>query len=71
MNKLKSLLNVGIRAIGLTGIIKMTEGKTLHRAEAIKAKCYDCCGGYADGLADCQITDCPLYEYHPYKGKVS
>lgn len=71
MNKLESLIKTGIRAIGLNGINKMLQGRKLHRSEAIKAKCYDCCAGYADGVEDCGITDCPLYEYHPYKGKVS
>ena len=34
---------------------------------AILAKCYECCGEYADGRWDCGITDCSLYRWMPYK----
>jgi hypothetical protein len=43
--------------------------KPKSRALAMKAKCWDCMGGYADGRYDCEITDCGLYEFMPYKGK--
>jgi hypothetical protein len=65
--KLHSLIKIGIRAKGLTGIEKLQRGGKLGRAEAIKAKCYDCMGGYPDGAVDCEDNSCPLYEYHPYR----
>jgi len=36
--------------------------------EAIKQHCYGCMGGRKK--VDCEIDDCPLYEFRPFK-KVS
>ena len=44
-------------------------GKSLTRNQAIQAKCYDCMGRYDDGAEDCQIKECPLYSFMPYRGK--
>lgn len=42
-------------------------GKRLTPTQAIKAQCY-CCGNfYLDGKIDCQMTDCPLYTFMPYR----
>lgn len=38
-----------------------------HISDVIKAKCFDCCGGYVDGYNDCKIKDCPLYIKMPYR----
>ena len=35
--------------------------------QAILAQCYQCLGCYADGKVDCEIPDCPLYPYMPYR----
>ncbi len=35
--------------------------------KAILARCYECTGGYTDGRYDCQVEDCPLYPYMPYR----
>jgi hypothetical protein len=36
------------------------------RAAAMKMKCHECMGGYADGRSDCEIVVCPLYTWMPY-----
>lgn len=37
------------------------------RAEAMKAMCAGCMGGYLDGKADCLDRKCPLYHWYPYR----
>jgi len=41
-------------------------GKKLTPRQMILAKCYECCGNYADGNVDCTIPECPLYPLMPY-----
>lgn len=36
---------------------------------AIYGKCYDCTGFHADGYADCEMNDCPLYPYRLKQNK--
>ena len=36
---------------------------------AILAKCYECLYDYADGRYSCEMPDCPLYNWMPYKNK--
>ena len=45
---------------------KFLEGEKLSFFQAIKAKCFECCGNYVDGTHDCEIKTCPLYPFHPY-----
>ncbi len=56
-----------IRAKGFKEISKYSSGSRLTRKQAINAKCYDCMGGYVDGKVDCQIEDCPMYPWMPYR----
>jgi len=63
----QSIEAYGIRAQGKKEFIKHLNGEKTARFEAIKAKCYDCMGFYADGVQDCGVKDCPLYPFHPYK----
>jgi hypothetical protein len=56
-----------ISAQGRTELLKHVAGKRLTRNQAIKAKCYDCMGGYTDGKQDCRIHVCPLYPFMPYR----
>jgi hypothetical protein len=67
-NKLHSILKFGKKAIGRADLGKFLRGHKITRAGAIKAKCYDCMCGYADGIIDCGDTSCPTYPYHPYRG---
>ena len=46
---------------------KYQMGDRLTQRQAILAKCADCMGFYFDGRIDCQLPDCPLYPYRPYK----
>lgn len=41
--------------------------KKVTPLNAIKSKCWDCSGYYADGLVDCKNITCSLYPYMPYK----
>ena len=35
----------------------------LTRSQAIRAKCLDCCCGYAPEVKNCQVTNCPLWNF--------
>ena len=37
---------------------------------AILAKCYECLYDYADGHFSCEMPDCPLFRWMPYKNKI-
>ena len=39
------------------------------RAKAVEAKCHRCMGEYVDGLVDCEVVECPLYPWMPYRAK--
>ena len=60
------LINGHGSAKGRKEMEALAAGKTLTKFEQIKAKCYDCMGGYADGTQDCKCYNCPLYPSHPY-----
>jgi hypothetical protein len=51
---------------GKNELIRHLEGESISRAEAMLAKCYDCCAGYSDGGKDCEVPHCPIYGYMPY-----
>lgn len=51
---------------GSTDLKRHMAGETLTLAQAVRAKCADCCGNYADGRNDCGLKECPLYPYHVY-----
>lgn len=35
-----------------------------------RAKCYRCCNDFYDGRVDCNITDCPIYYWMPYRKNI-
>ena len=37
--------------------------KRRTRAQAIRAKCLDCCCDYASEVRECHIKECPLWIY--------
>jgi hypothetical protein len=41
-------------------------GKPLTPKQAILSQCY-ICNGEAESAEDCLGTDCPLYQYQPYR----
>jgi hypothetical protein len=59
----------GILAKGKKELEAYHSREKLTPLKAVLAKCYECMGRYIDGRRDCQVTDCPLYEFMPYKGK--
>ncbi len=59
----------GLMSSGKTALLKYLRGEPIHRAAAVKAKCCECMGYYADGRVDCENPDCPLYPYMPYRGR--
>ncbi len=67
MNREKMKPVFGISAQGRNELIAHRQGRRITRNQAIKAKCYECTGGYADGKGDCGIADCPLYNFMAYR----
>jgi len=59
----------GTQSSGKNALLKYLRGETIHRSAAVKAKCFECCGYYADGRVDCENNDCPLYPFMPYRGR--
>lgn len=57
------------RARGKRELLMHLRGKKITRKGAMLAKCYDCCGYYADGLVDCKVPLCSLYAYMPFRAK--
>jgi len=58
-------------ARGKKELISHLKGNRLSASQAIKAKCYECCGGFDDGKVDCELISCPLHPYMPYNPKKS
>ena len=58
-------------AKGRAELLKHRSGKKLSYKQAVLAKCNECMGFYADGKLDCQIPDCPLYGFMPYRNKAT
>jgi hypothetical protein len=67
MRTIDGILKFGKKAKGRAERIKSLESKKLTRHEAILANCYDCQGGYCDGVKDCEIETCLFYQYRPYR----
>ncbi len=66
MTKLESIGKMGKLAKGRNELLNHLNGKILSRSQAMRAKCYECMGYYADGRLDCKILDCPLYFFNFY-----
>jgi len=59
---------VVVRIKGAREYEKFKKGMALSRKEAMLAQCY-VCNGLEESRADCMAGDCPLYEYHPHRGR--
>lgn len=57
----------GASAKGKKELIKYYAGQQLTAKGSIQGKCYECMNGYSDGKVDCEIPDCPLYPFMPYR----
>ncbi len=58
-----------MKAAGNIELQRHLEGRKLGLPQMVKAKCFECMGGYEDGKIDCKITQCPLYLRMPYRDK--
>jgi len=52
---------------GRKELIRHLKGESLTMKQSIKAKCYDCMGFMADGGNDCEVPECSLYPFMPYR----
>jgi hypothetical protein len=59
----------GVTAKGRKELKKYLEGKKITYKEAVLGKCYECNLGYSDGKYSCEIPDCPLFTFMPYRKK--
>lgn len=52
---------------GKKELIKHLNKERLTLRQATLAYCYSCAGYYLDGRKDCEVSDCPLRPFMPYK----
>jgi hypothetical protein len=51
---------------GKKELVTHLSGGKISATQAIRAKCYECCGYYVDGAQDCGMPDCPLYPFNKF-----
>lgn len=52
---------------GKKDLEKYYKGIKLNMRHSIQAKCYEC-NGEEEGGVDCDVPNCPIYPFNPYKG---
>jgi len=65
--RIKHILEFGIVARGRKELLNHLDGERLTIRQMALARCFDCMGYFADGKADCEIPDCPLYPLMSYR----
>jgi len=65
--EIEQIKRYGKEAKGRKELIEYLTGKRLTPRKAILGKCYECMNAYADGKVDCNISDCSLYPFMPYR----
>lgn len=65
---MNDITEIGIKARGRKELIAHKNGKRLTQRQAIYAKCFDCMGGYIDGKTDCDMPNCSIHPFMPYRG---
>ena len=65
MTALETVTKHGMKAQGKREYLET--GKKMSPVKAIKAQCYQCTNAYMDTKIDCEIKECPLYPYMPYR----
>jgi hypothetical protein len=65
--EIEQIKRYGKEAKGRKELIEHLTGKMLTPRKAILSKCYECMNAYADGKVDCNIPDCSLYPFMPYR----
>jgi hypothetical protein len=53
----------------MTAYNPATNKNGLSLRQAVSANCALCLGFYVDGKHDCEMPECPLYPWAPYKKK--
>jgi hypothetical protein len=69
MGKVSSKMDMakaGKDSAGKREMIMHLESRELTLAQAVRAKCYDCCCGYVDGKVDCGSFTCSLHPFMAY-----
>ena len=64
--RLREVQNHGKSGQGNSEYVKYLSGNKITVRQAVRAKCFDCLGMYADGRIDCETATCALYPFHPY-----
>lgn len=54
---------------GRTLYLKYLNGEQLTASQSIIAGCFCCMNGHIDGRLDCEIPQCPMYSWMPYRKK--
>jgi len=65
-----SAIKSSSKSSGQRHMLAHAEGRTITLGQAVKAKCFECCGGYPDGRLDCRIPGCPIYPWMPYRARI-
>jgi len=47
--------------------VKRPERKKATLKYAVDSKCAECMGYWVDGKVDCEVTNCSLYPWQPYR----
>ncbi len=47
---------------------RFKDSEPITRKQAMLAQCYEC-NGFEASNCDCKGLSCPLYQFHPYRGK--
>ncbi len=61
------IMKHGSTAQGKRELIAFLKGEVLTMKESILANCYQCTGFYTDSRKDCEVEQCPLHVFMPYR----
>jgi hypothetical protein len=64
--RMEDVEKLGSTAQGKSEYLKYLNGERLSASQAIKSKCYDCMGWFADGRECCTSPECALFPFQPY-----
>lgn len=57
----------GTTARGKKEYLAFLRGESLTMKQRVLANCFQCTGMYTDGREDCQMEECTLHVYMPYR----
>ena len=66
MTRYEQIEKNGLKTRDRKYLLKYLSGEKLTPMQTIRAKCYECMGGFQDGKVDCGIDTCPNYPYMPF-----